>query len=167
MSDTTARLALPMIVPGQAQKEMTHNEALTILDMAVQASVIACGVGTPPPAPVEGNCWIVGTAPSGEWAGHADAIASWTAGGWRFAAPTEGCRVWVTEEGLDARFKSGAWVLGVVNAAQLVVGGNAMLAEPVTAIPDPTGGTTVDLAARGAIAAILSALRHHNLVQTA
>ena len=37
--ETTARLTLPFLQSGQAQKELTHNEALTLLDIAVQPVV--------------------------------------------------------------------------------------------------------------------------------
>ena len=47
----TPRLTLPMLEPGQAQKEMSHNEALTRLDLAVQAAVTASGTNIPPDAP--------------------------------------------------------------------------------------------------------------------
>jgi len=39
MSETTAHLALPFIMAAQAQKHVTHNEALRILDGIVQLSV--------------------------------------------------------------------------------------------------------------------------------
>lgn len=32
MPDTTARLGLPIMAPAQAQKHVTHNEALLLLD---------------------------------------------------------------------------------------------------------------------------------------
>jgi hypothetical protein len=35
----SARLALPLLAAGQAGKEVTHNEALTRLDMLVQPAV--------------------------------------------------------------------------------------------------------------------------------
>ncbi len=85
--DTTSRLALPLLQPGQAQKETTHNEALTLLDLAVQASVLAVGTNVPPVAPTVGNGWIIGVAPTGAWTGQARAIAGWTSGGWRFLVP--------------------------------------------------------------------------------
>ena len=43
MADTSARLNLPLLAPGQAQKELYHNEALTLIDLAVQASVVTVG----------------------------------------------------------------------------------------------------------------------------
>lgn len=166
MNDVTARLALPMIVPGQAQKEMSHNEALALLDTAVQASVVAIGTVTPPNDPEPGDCWIAGAAPTGAWAGHGGEIAGWTPGGWRFVAPRPGFRAWVDSARMDARFVDGAWVLGQVTADRLIVAGVQMLGKPAAAIAEPSGGTTVDSAARAALAQILLALQHHNLVET-
>lgn len=36
--ETTARLGLPLLAPGQAQKELFHNEALALVDAATQAA---------------------------------------------------------------------------------------------------------------------------------
>ena len=35
MTDTSSNLKLPFILPSQAQKHVTHNEALQILDALV------------------------------------------------------------------------------------------------------------------------------------
>jgi hypothetical protein len=40
MSDATTHLLLPYILAAQAQKHVTHNEALRILDGLVQLSVL-------------------------------------------------------------------------------------------------------------------------------
>ncbi|MGL1728872.1 DUF2793 domain-containing protein, partial [Vibrio parahaemolyticus] len=42
------------------------------------------GLNTPPATPEDGQCWIVGTMPIGAWSQQANALAGWTAGGWRF-----------------------------------------------------------------------------------
>ena len=57
MSDeTTARLGLPFLQAGQGQKELTHNEALAMLDIAVQPVVLEVGLATPPATPLPGQC---------------------------------------------------------------------------------------------------------------
>lgn len=145
MPDTTDRLRLPMIVPGQAQKEMTHNEALAALDIAVQTSVVGMGQAEPPATPAPGECWIVGTAPTGAWSEQPNAIAGWTGGGWRFVQPSEGFAVHSSQNGSRAVFAGGTW----------------RTAEPVAA---PAGGDVIDLQARTAIAGILAALGTHGLV---
>jgi hypothetical protein len=149
---TTARHGLPLIVPGQAQKEMTHNEALALLDLIAQPSVVAIAPFTPPENPGLGECWIVGMDALGAWAGHEGAIAGWSAGGWRFAAPRDGMIVWNAESENFARYASGTWRVG------------ELLGEPTPFIPMPSGGMTVDEDARDAIAAVIMTLRHYGLV---
>ena len=92
--ERSPRLALPLLQPGQAQKEQDHNEALARLDLAVQPAVQAVALDTPPATPGEGQCWIVGAAPSGDWSGRAGMLAGWSAGGWRYIAPVEGMVAW-------------------------------------------------------------------------
>ncbi len=152
MSEVSARLALPLLVPGQAQKEMTHNEALAMLDIALGARVIAVGLATPPAGPVAGQCWIVGAGATGAWAGQADAIAGWTAGGWRFVAGREGLTTWDAESGSTLQFRDGGWRTGQA------------IGPPEVAIAAPVGGTIIDGEARTAISAILLALQRFALI---
>src|SRR3546814_14786219 len=86
----TPRFSLPLLAVAQAQKEVTHNEALTLLDALVHAAIEAGPLATPPANPAIGQCWIVDAAAPGVWSGAENAIAIWTAGGWRFAAPRVG-----------------------------------------------------------------------------
>lgn len=167
MSDeNTARLALPLLQPGQAQKEMWHNEALTLLDLLVQPVVLAVGLDTPPTAPEAGDAWVVGAAPSGAWSGSAGHIAAWSAGGWRFAAPIEGMAVWSVADGAGARYAAGGWAVGMLHGTTLVLGGHAVVGGRRGAIADATGGAVIDVEARGAIAAILAVLRGHGLIES-
>lgn len=164
MTTTTARHKLPLIVPGQAQKEMFHNESLSAIDALLHAAVESVGSNTPPAAPEEGRSWIIGAASEGAWAGQARAVASWTAGGWRFQAPVEGLSVRVRPDGLRAEWDGSAWRVGDVAAARLVVDGKQVVGARGPAIPEPSGGTTVDEQARSGLAAVLAALRAHGLV---
>jgi len=165
MSDArTPRLGLEQIQPGQAQKELSHNEALALLDLLVQPVVEAVASDDPPSAPVPGQAWIVGAARTGAWAGHADALAGWTDGGWRFVAPIEGLCVWSREDAAIARFSGGAWATGVVRATRLEIGDEQVVGARQPAIADPDGGGTADAEARTAIGTILSALRTHGLI---
>lgn len=163
MTDITARLALPLLQPGQAQKEMYHNEALARLDMAAQAVVFAAVTDSPPSSPDIGCCWIVGSAPTGAWAGHADAIAGWTGSGWRFLAPFEGLRAWLSDSPGFALFTEGEWRSGEAHG-RLIVDGIQVVGPQAGAIAEPDGGAIVDSQARTAIGAILAALREHGLV---
>lgn len=164
MTAQSPRLALPLLEAGQAQKEIMHNEALAILDAATQAVAETLGDDAPPATPAEGKSWIVGTAPTGDWTGHAGALATWTGGGWRFLAPFSGMTAWITTEGVVARYRDGVWTSGMVVANAIVIGGNQVVGARQAAIADPSGGTTLDAAARAAITSILAALRSHGLI---
>ena len=165
MSDPqTDRLGLPMLQPGQAQKEMSHNEVLTLLDLAVQAAVEAIGVTAPPVEPAPGQCWIVGSPASGAWAGREDCVAGWTEAGWRFVAPTEGMAAWSRQDAQTARFSDGLWHVGDVRATRLIVAGDQVVGQRRPAIAAPSGGAAPDAEARAAIAAMLEALRSHGLI---
>ena len=170
MGDTTSRLALPQLQPGQAQKETTHNEALAILDIAVQPSVLALGATVPPANPQPGDSWVLGATPIGEWVGHAFALAGWTAGGWRFVAPYEGMMVWDIGERQVARFGAGSWASGIISGSKIKIGGVTVVGARRAAIANPpatpSGSTLADAEARSAIGAILDALRGHGLISS-
>lgn len=89
MSDTTANLEMPYILPSQAQKHVTHNEALQRLD-AVTQLVITDRRSAPPASPAEGSCYAVAASPTGEWSGKAGAIAMRQDGAWLFITPRRG-----------------------------------------------------------------------------
>lgn len=162
--ERSARLAMPLLQPGQAQKEMDHNEALALLDIAVQPVVAAVGVNVPPDAAADGECWIVGAAPTLAWAGHAGQIAGWTAGGWRFLAPQTGFAAWSVADALPVRYAASGWTIGTVTAARLVVGGQQVVGARLPAIAEPSGGAVIDGEARTTLALMLAALRGHGLI---
>lgn len=150
MSDmsTTPRFGLPLLAVAQAQKEMTHNEALTLLDALVHAAIEAGPLVAPPASPAAGQCWLVAPTPTGAWAGNADAIALWTAGGWRFAPPRAGMQLMRIADGARLRFDGAAWV------------------GPPT-IAAPAGGATIDFEARSAILALIGHLEAQGLMISA
>lgn len=109
MTDTT-HLALPLIAAAQAQKHVTHNEALAALDCLVQLAVLERDRDTPPSAPGEGDRYLVGAAPTGAFAGQAGALAAFDAGAWRFFTPRAGWTAFVTAEGGLLVYDGAAWV---------------------------------------------------------
>ncbi|ROU02997.1 DUF2793 domain-containing protein [Histidinibacterium lentulum] len=98
-TDSTDHLALPLLLPGQAQKHVTVNEALSRLDAVVQLSVLSRALSAPPSAPVPGDRYIVAGGASGTWSGMDGHLAVAEAGGgWLFLAPAAGWRAWVADE---------------------------------------------------------------------
>ncbi|MDW3224740.1 MAG: DUF2793 domain-containing protein [Paracoccaceae bacterium] len=96
MADTSSSLSLPFIQPSQAQKHVTHNEALRILDVVTQLGVMADDQATPPAVPADGDRYIIADAPTGDWTGHEGDVALFENGGWQFFAPKAGWRAYVT-----------------------------------------------------------------------
>lgn len=164
MAELSDRLSLPLLSAGQAQKELYHNEALAILDLLGHAAVEDHGINTPPSTPSVGQCWVVGASPTGVWADHADAIAGWTSGGWRFIAPRAGMIVWDIGAGYWLHHDGSNWVIGALTASSLEIGGVQVVGSQSAAIPDPTGGSFIDAEARAAITLILNALRTHGMI---
>ena len=108
MSDITVNLELPYILPSQAQKHVTHNEALQRLDALTQLTVTA-SLSTPPSDPQEGSCFDIATAPTGAWAGKAGRLALRQDGDWIFIAPREGWRGWFLAEDRLKLHDGSAW----------------------------------------------------------
>lgn len=110
MSDTSPALSLPLLMPSQAQKHVTHNEALMILDMVIQLVVAAFPLAAPPLMPAIGARYIVGDAATASWAGHENEIALWDGMLWLFVAPQPGWRADIEPTGESLRFTGGDWV---------------------------------------------------------
>ncbi|MFW8595906.1 DUF2793 domain-containing protein [Cribrihabitans neustonicus] len=135
MSQTSPILALPYLMPSQAQKHVTHNEALRMLDALVQLAVAEFGAEVPPASPAPGAAYALGAAPQAAWAGHAAEIAVWQGEGWLFLAPRPGWRAWGLA-GSELRVWDGsAWILPPAetqNLARLGVGTSADAGNPLS-----------------------------------
>lgn len=110
MPDTSTILSLPYILPAQAQKHVTHNEALRQLDVIVQLAVTARNLATPPASPVLGDRYIVAAGSTGAWAGKAGQIALYEGGAWQFFAPVTGWTAWIAAESALASYNGSLWV---------------------------------------------------------
>jgi hypothetical protein len=95
MPDETTILSLPLILPAQAQKHVTHNEALAQLDLIVQLTVIDRVQTTAPALPAVGDRHIVAAGATGPWVGQSGRIALYTTTGWQFTQALPGWRAHV------------------------------------------------------------------------
>ncbi len=108
MTDTV-NLGLPQIEASQAQKHVTHNEALRMLDALVMLAVIDRDLGAPPGSQLEGDRYIVATGASGGFAGHDGEIAHYADGGWNFYAPRSGWLAFIEDEAILAAWDGTGW----------------------------------------------------------
>ena len=142
----TPRLGLPLLFAGQTQKEGFLNETAARID-ALMCLAIEDEASSPPSAPLDGQSWLIGSEPTGDWAGRDGKIAIRQGGNWLFATPVDGLRLLNRASGQEWRF-AGGWQVPE---------------RPVL----PSGGTTIDTEARAAIAGIVSALVIAGLVPDA
>lgn len=163
--NVTPRLGLPLLIAGQVQKEVYHNEALALIDLLLAGSVEDGPIAAPPASPVIGRFYrVAATGASGAFAGHDGALAGWSEGGWRFVAPVEGMRLTEQASGVELAFRNGAWTSGSMRASEVLIDGVNVVGARLPAIADPSGGSIVDAAARAAVGQILAGLRAHGLI---
>ena len=144
----TGRHRLPLLAVSQAQKEVTHNEALVLIDALIQLTVE--GAQSVPPAVTDadiGKCWLVGAASSDLWADKSGHIAIWAGGSWRFSVPQNGMRLWDTSMGRQRHYNAGQWTTAPL-------------------ISSPAGGAVIDVKARDALAAILQFMKSIGMCAT-
>ncbi len=142
MPDTeTSRHSLPYLTVSQASKEITHNEAVFLID-ALLHPVVEGQLALPPVllSTEAGKCWIVSSGASADWQGKDDNIALWTGGSWRFQAASDGMTVRNRQSGMDLVWSGTNWI-------------------EAPNISDPQFGNVIDLEARTAIVELLSFLR--------
>ena len=107
--DFSPNLSLPFLLPAQAQKHVTVNEALTIVDAVVMASVISRSTDAPPPSPQNGDAYLLSENASGDWQAHTGELAVWTDTAWTFYVPRAGWRIWDRQEGALLVYDGDAW----------------------------------------------------------
>lgn len=135
---TTARLSLPLLFVGQAQKEPFINHALSRID-ALLTGIVDGSLASPPSSPGEGSSYRVLENGTHDWQGHDGEIAMYIGGAWEFAQPHDGLKIFDTAA-QTSYFYAGTWV--AANEPSL-----------------PTGGNVIDSEARAAIAALIEALK--------
>jgi Protein of unknown function (DUF2793) len=148
MSDATYRFALPNLYAAQAQKEVTHNEALLRIDGLLHCAVQS-SLQTPPlvNAIDAGKMWLIDDVPSGEWAGRGKMIAYWTGTAWRYFSPQEGMEIWHGGNNSLLRYTDGIW--------------RGALRPPAA-----VSGTVIDSEVRVQLEALISELAAIGLLQT-
>lgn len=155
MTDTTPRTGAPLLAAAQAQKHVTHNEALYQFDAFLCARFLDCDLTAPPSSPSDGDTYLVHATATGDWMGQSNKIAYCADGAWRFYAPFGGLVAYVADESKLIVYTGSAWVdyaslmvlqnvplIGVNTTATapnlLTVESNAVL---FTDVPTGSGGT--------------------------
>lgn len=108
----TPKFSLPYLQSGQAQKHVTHNEALNLIDALLPGVVASASTTSPPGSPAEGEAYIV---PTGGVFGSVTVgeMAVYSGGEWVEILASFGHRVLVLDEG-RYRINAGSrgWIQG-------------------------------------------------------
>lgn len=121
--DDTPNLALPYLAAAQAQKHVTHNEALRMIDAVVQLVVADRTLTTPPSSPAEGERHIVAAGANGAWSGKDGQVAMWRDGAWGFATPQPGWMAWSLADAALLVRGASAWAPQTPRAPAFTVSG--------------------------------------------
>lgn len=122
----TPKLSLPYIMPAQAQKHVTHNEALAKLDVIVQLSVLSMNLMSPPEVRSNGDTFIVASNGQNEWLNKDAQIALWDDETWTFFTPLHGWLCWNQDNKAIYVFNNETWMVASNSTDNLTqVGVNA------------------------------------------
>lgn len=164
--EMTPRLGMPLLVAGQVQKEVFHNEALSLADLLIGGVVESGSFAGPPAVPVVGRLYRVApTNASGAFSGYEASLAGYGDGGWRFISPVEGMRFSEPATGVEIAYRGGAWITGSIRALEIVIDGKKVVGARLPAIVSPVGGGVIDSEGRAIINQILTMMRTHGLVE--
>lgn len=137
---STANLALPLLQAAQAQKHVTHNEALVALDTLVQLAVLDKDLTAPPASPAEGDRYLIaGASPTGAWTGWAGRVVRYQDGAWRSFVPRPGWLAFVADEADLYTYTGVAWasfrstLTAFQNLTRLGIGTGADATNPFAA----------------------------------
>lgn len=145
MAEESAKLRIPYIAAAQAQKHVTHNEGVTLLDTLVQLSVLDKDLTAPPGSPAEGDTYIVASGATGAWLGWDKRVARHIDGEWRSYLPGQGngagWLAWVLDEDAMYRFDGTDWDAAGIEGPQGATGpagtdgGDGQSFQPDSAVP--------------------------------
>tara|TARA_R110000787_G_scaffold200119_2_gene311157 strand:+ start:2354 stop:3733 length:1380 start_codon:yes stop_codon:yes gene_type:complete len=123
MNNSSPKLDLPFIQPAQAQKHVTHNEAIKRLDVLVQAVVEDAALTSPPAGATEGDSYIVAPGGINAWEARDGEIATFYNNSWDFITPQKGWSVYVKNTDGPVTYTGATWVDGsqILRPSQLGV----------------------------------------------
>jgi hypothetical protein len=132
MSETTARFALPFILPGQRKRNFTIR-GLAKIDLVRSRFGGGSGDSDAALAPQEGQAWIVGAGAAGAWTGKDGNMPAGRAAAGGFP-PRPWMSVW-NKAGPLSYWSELAWSTGELPVGSIVVAGLKVVGERQSAVP--------------------------------
>ena len=101
----SARFGFDLLDVNQSQKEVTTNEFAQLFDIVCSTNIKGqIPQNTVPSTISEGDTYILGSEPSGDWQGQANNVAYYTSSGWRFFTPPLGLLAYIEDWDLHAKW---------------------------------------------------------------
>jgi len=134
---------LPFLFSGQSQKEFFLNQSLVTIDALLPRTVQGV-LETPPEVASDGDCYLVGPSPLGDWMDKPDCLVIRLGEGWHFIEPGKGMEVFDQSSERKLIYLS-QWY------------------QPL-APSQPIGGVTIDVEARSAINDLIASLQSFGVI---
>jgi hypothetical protein len=84
--------------------------AIAVSAIGASVSRIISIRNSPPGSPSEGDAYIIGDSPTGDWSGNAGSVAVWADDDWQIFSALEGQRVYNVDTSTELERRSGVWV---------------------------------------------------------
>lgn len=118
---STPNIDMPYLIAGQAQAEVTLNDALNTIDALLGQGALDKDVTDPGTlTPSNGDVYIVPSSAVGAWSTHDGKVAIYY-DGWTLIEPQEGWRLWVRDEDRPYLYNGTAWVQSPLPAPSYTV----------------------------------------------
>lgn len=133
----TPNYNFPELTVGQGSKELTHNEALRIID-ALLSGAIDKDLTTPPVTASEGDTYIIPSGATGAWSGNTtDSLTIYLNSVWQFFTPSiRWGAIWVKDKQRFYRWDGSEWAVVSFTDPDVML----------KSIYDPDGNEIVDFA---------------------
>ena len=139
MADTS-QFQLPLLSAAQAQKHVTVNEALAVLDCVSQLRVLDTALTLPPVSATEGDAYLVAAGAGGDWFGYDGQLAIAVNGGWRPVAPKAGWQCFNVSTGTHLLYDGTEWLDSTLAATPTGAATSFLITETDFTL---TAGTTL------------------------
>lgn len=104
----SSRYLFDYLLVGQAQKELTINEAFYTLELFSNNCIVSSELSTPPEIPKEGEIYIIPSKAEGEWKNYEHKLAYFQ-GSWKFLSPSEGMIFFVKDKKQWVIYQENTW----------------------------------------------------------
>lgn len=126
MADKTIRIGLPYLIQNQAEKEVTVNEALDMIDFYSGPSVISF-ITSLPDSPTNGDAYVLNS----DNTVYPNFIAHRVNGSWEYYKPFDGLRVLNKADAIEYLYHNSAWSV-YANSYKPVAGGSNITVKSIT-----------------------------------